>query len=281
MDVPYNSLKVSFVEAGCGRWGRAFDGYVHRKTVPNAIVAQVTMGRYEVAVGDGPAEMIETGEAFLTPPNVPLVITHHCDPRSGVMTSRWVHFNFTVYDTLDLSRFLRLPLCVEERWASRFGEISDELRAMQSRGGNELAASARRNELSFKLLAILCEYLSANDGLPEATPGMNRLLPALDHARRHLDAKLTVNDLAKRVGLSTPRFHAEFRKWFGDSPLEHVRKMRLGKACDLLRGTDMSLEQAAQETGFCNQFHLSREFKKAYGKPPSLFRQSSRDGFVV
>lgn len=281
MNIPYNSIKVSFADAGSGRWDLKVDGFVHRKTIPNMIVAQVTMGKYEIAVGNAPSVMIETGEAFLTPPNIPLTITHHCDPQSGEMTARWIHFNFTAFDALDLSRLLHLPLRVEKRWASQCGSVSDEMRALGNTGTNDLATAARRNELSFKLLSILCELLSPEVGLPEETPGVARLLPALEYAQRHLEAKLTVNDLAKRVGLSTPRFHAEFKKWFGDAPLAHVRRMRLAKVCDLLRRTDISLEEAAQATGFCGQFHLSREFKKAYGKPPSLFRQSARDGFVV
>ena len=47
---------------------------------------------------------------------------------------------------------------------------------------------------------------------------MQRLLPSLEFARRHLAERITVGDLAKKVGLSIPQFHAEFKKAYGESP---------------------------------------------------------------
>ena len=284
MNIPHDSIKATFVQAGRGRWDRSVDGFIHRKTCPCAIVAQVTMGQYEIACGKERPVLIKTGEAFLTAPDVPLTITHHCDQRTGLMMSHWIHFSFSVFDALDLMRFLKLPPRVEERWASTFGGVSEDLLAVQAPptgNHNDLATAARINELAFKLLRLLCEFLPPESGLAGVSTGMTRLLPAIEHTRRHLDTKTTVAEMAKRVGLSTPRFHAEFRRWFGEPPLEHVRKMRLAKASELLRGTDLSLEETAQATGFCNQFHLSREFKKMYGRPPSAFRRDSRDGLVA
>jgi AraC-like DNA-binding protein len=57
--------------------------------------------------------------------------------------------------------------------------------------------------------------------------------------------------------------------------------MRLSKASDILRSGDSSLKGIAQTTGFCNQFHFSREFKKCYGYSPSVFRKNISGGTVV
>ncbi|MCF7849150.1 MAG: helix-turn-helix domain-containing protein, partial [Kiritimatiellales bacterium] len=56
-------------------------------------------------------------------------------------------------------------------------------------------------------------------------------------------------------------------------PMEYLKQLRLAEACRLLVGTDLSLKEVAADTGFCNQFHFSRDFCKAFGKPPGRWRR--------
>ncbi|HCE45231.1 MAG TPA: hypothetical protein DET40_16955 [Lentisphaeria bacterium] len=275
-----DSIRLTFADPGKGTMTN--DGWVHRKAVPYIIIAQPLEGRYTIECGDGRSSEIRTGEAFLTAPNVPLAISHHCDPRSKKMIIRFIHFNFTVFDAINLADLFELPLCVEKQWANRFGEIADKmLLVKQSEDLKSIKYVARINELGFSVLHLLVEYLESRGIVPHINPSIMRLLPVLEYARRHLDQKLEVADLAKRANLSIPRFHAEFKRLFGDSPLDHVRKMRLSKSSDMLRSSSSSLEEIAQLTGFCNQFHFSREFKKCYGYPPTVFRKNISKGLVV
>ena len=272
-----DSVRLTFVEPGNGEWRiLRKDNSIHRKAVPYIIIAQPTEGQYRIACGGGHAELIRTGEAFLTAPNFPLVIEHLLNPKTKRMKSRWIHFNFVVFDAIGLaSLFEELPLRVESRWAEQFGEIAGKMSAIrQSTESQSLKSVAQINELAFSLLRVLLEYLESKGIAPQINPGIMRLLPVLEYARRHPDQKLEVAALAKKVNLSVPRFHAEFKRLFGDSPLDHVRKMRLAKASDMLRSGSLALEEIARQTGFCNQFHFSREFKKCYGSSPSVFRKN-------
>ncbi len=275
-----DSIRLTFAEPGKGIF--ADDGWIHRKAVPYIIIAQPLEGSYTIECGDGRSSEIRTREAFLTAPNVPLAISHHCDPKTKRMVIRWIHFNFTVFDAFSLADLFELPLCVEARWADKFGEITEKmLLAKKSKDSKSLSSAARMNELSFSVLNLLVEYLEGKGISPKMNPDVTRLLPVLEYARRHLDQKLEVADLAKRVNLSVPRFHAEFKRLFGDSPVDHLRKMRLSKSSDMLRSSSSSLEEIAQQTGFCNQFHFSREFKKCYGYPPTVFRKHISKGFAI
>ena len=279
-----DSVRLTFVEPGKGEWRiLRKDNRIHRKAVPHIIIAQPTEGQYRISCGGGNAELISTGEAFLTAPNLPLVIEHLLNPKTERMKSRWIHFNFVVFDAIGLaSLFEELPLRVEKRWAEQFGVIAGKMLSVrQSTDSRSIQSVAQMNELAFSLLRLLLEYLADKRITPRINPGIMRLLPVLEYARRHPDQKLEVADLAKKANLSVPRFHAEFKRLFGDSPLEHVRKMRLAKASDMLRSGSLSLEEIAKQTGFCNQFHFSREFKKCYGSSPSVFRRNVAGGPVV
>ena len=279
-----DSVRLTFVEPGKGEWRiLRKDNRIHRKAVPHIIIAQPTEGQYRISCGGGNAELISTGEAFLTAPNLPLVIEHLLNPKTERMKSRWIHFNFVVFDAIGLaSLFEELPLRVEKRWAEQFGVIAGKMLSVrQSTDSRSIQSVAQMNELAFSLLRLLLEYLADKRITPRINPGIMRLLPVLEYARRHPDQKLEVADLAKKANLSVPRFHAEFKRLFGDSPLDHVRKMRLAKASDMLRSGSLSLEEIAKQTGFCNQFHFSREFKKCYGSSPSVFRRNVAGGPVV
>ncbi len=280
MDIEASSLKLTFAQAGEG--STRDDGFIHRKTVPYMIVAQAVEGSYDISCAGGPLARLKTGEAFLSVPGVPLAITHNCDPSTGRMHMRWAHFNFSVFDAVPLSSLIELPPGMEEPWSERIGRLSAKMLAIQrSDQAQSLASASRVSSLAFEILSELLDFLEAKGLKPGFDPGILRLLPALEYARRNLSSKIEVGDMARRAGLSVPRFHAEFKSRFGETPLEHLKKARLSKACGLLRGTALSLEQIADETGFCSQFHFSREFRRAYGEPPSTYRRSMRDGLAL
>jgi len=275
-----DSVRLTFSQAGAGETRE--DGLLNRKTVSYTIVAQAVEGNYEVMPEGRASAKIETGEAFLSAPGVPLAITHHCAPQSGRMRMRWVHFSFSVFDAVSISSLVEFPLRMERPWAERIGRLSGKMLAIQrSNSAKSLRSTVKINALSFEILSTLLDFLSSKGLHPKLNPGMERLLPALEYARRRLAERIFVKDLARKVGLSTPRFHAEFKRLFGETPISHLRKIRLSKACDLLRDTDLVLEEIAAETGFCSQFHFSREFKRFYGEPPSTYRQTMRKGFVL
>jgi len=273
-----DSIRLTFLKAG--EFSMSQDGYVHNKTDPYIIIAQATEGRYSIRCGDGSSADLKTGEAFLTAPNIPLSIMHHCCRKTGKMSALWVHFNFILFDSVNLANFVDLPLRVEREWADRFGKISQELIPLQkSDDFYSLIEAVRLDEIGFRLLCILLEFLEEKGVSVHFNPGIKRMLPALEFARRNMANKIDAGDLAKRAGLSLPHFHVQFKKVFGSSPMDYVRQMRLIQACNILLSGNSSLKEIAGLTGFCNQFHLSREFKKYYGKPPQVYRKTCGDIF--
>lgn len=86
----------------------------------------------------------------------------------------------------------------------------------------------------------------------------------------------TVPELARRIGLSPSRYAARFRQRCGYSVMTYVSRIRLDAACQLLRGTDLSLSRVAEQVGYTSLPAFSRAFKALLGKPPTAWRAAQR-----
>ena len=88
----------------------------------------------------------------------------------------------------------------------------------------------------------------------------------------HLDEDLKVSDLAKRCNMSYSHFAKSFREMYGRSCKEHLEMLRVEKAEEMLKFTDYSLSDIAQELGYSDSSHFIREFKKHKGVTPGSVR---------
>jgi AraC-like DNA-binding protein len=84
-------------------------------------------------------------------------------------------------------------------------------------------------------------------------------------SRTHADTAF--EDAARMAGLSRYHFHRLFRRTVGLTPGGWSRSVRLRHARDLIQA-GARLADVAYETGFADQSHLTREFKRVYGVTP-------------
>jgi len=104
----------------------------------------------------------------------------------------------------------------------------------------------------------------------------DRLGPALDWARAHLDEPLTVHDLARESGLSTRQLARRMQAETGLAPLGWLHQQRLTRAQDLLERTEASVEQIAARCGMSTATTLRRHFHRAVGVSPTAYRAAFR-----
>jgi AraC family transcriptional regulator len=92
-----------------------------------------------------------------------------------------------------------------------------------------------------------------------------RVLEMIDAA---LDTRLTIEMLAREVGLSPAHFARAFKETLGRAPHQYLLAQRLERARRLLETAHTSLSDIAQRTGFADQAHFTRLFKRAFGTTP-------------
>ena len=98
---------------------------------------------------------------------------------------------------------------------------------------------------------------------------------ALQRVRAYIDAHLgehiTLEDLARQVGVSRFHFAREFRHSTGESPMEYLRRVRIQYSLRLLLRRDATIGQVAARLGFADQSHFTRIFVRLIGMPPGAF----------
>ena len=114
---------------------------------------------------------------------------------------------------------------------------------------------------------------STPDGL-DADPVVGRVQTFVDN---HLAANLTVDDLADAVDLSPSSLERRFRAEMDTTPWRHVLDRRIDAAKRLLETTDRSLAAIAFDTGFYDQPHFTRTFKRIEGQPPGAYRNDAKE----
>jgi AraC family transcriptional regulator len=93
----------------------------------------------------------------------------------------------------------------------------------------------------------------------------------------HLEASLTLGQLAAVAHLSVYHFARQFKAATGLPPHQYVVLRRVERAQQLLQGgRDLSLAEVAACAGFSDQSQFSHHFKRIVGVTPGRFRTPAR-----
>jgi transcriptional regulator GlxA family with amidase domain len=106
----------------------------------------------------------------------------------------------------------------------------------------------------------------------------SRFGPLLAWAREHLDAPLTVEDLAERAGMSSRHFTRAFIAETGTTPSKAVERLRIEVARQRVQSSSEAIERVAETTGFRDPERMRRAFIRAFGQPPQSLRRAARAG---
>jgi len=98
------------------------------------------------------------------------------------------------------------------------------------------------------------------------------LYESLSRSRAHLESNfvepLNLQALASVAGVSPFHFQRLFKEFFGSSPSQYRRKLRLSYARKLI-DSGMSITEACFEVGFQSPSTFARLFRREFGCSPS------------
>ncbi len=102
-----------------------------------------------------------------------------------------------------------------------------------------------------------------------------RLLDIRRDIRKNLKLEHKNADMAKRLGVSSTIFVRRFNAAFGLTPQQYILEERLRQAAALLLHSDQSIDEIAENTGFCDRYYFTRAFTKFRYISPAKFRKGS------
>ena len=144
----------------------------------------------------------------------------------------------------------------------------------QSRGADRLT-------LFLELLTLFSrsdEYiaLSSSDFAPNLDEETLRVMRRVqDHVFERLTAKIYLPEVAKIAGMTESAFSRFFKKNSGNSFTDHVTKLRMVRACELLSDPKMPITEICFDVGYTNISNFNRLFRKLRGTTPSAYRRQA------
>lgn len=95
----------------------------------------------------------------------------------------------------------------------------------------------------------------------------------LEYMESHLRDNLKVTDLAKICNMSYSHFARSFKALYGKSCKEYLEILKIETAAEMLRSTDLSINDISSELGYADASHFIRTFKKYKNSTPKKAAQ--------
>lgn len=125
-------------------------------------------------------------------------------------------------------------------------------------------------------LDLILEHIDGLLGefVPPRTHLSRALLAAVELMVSHYRDPLTLDEIARGVGVSEDHLIRIFRQAFGLPAATYYVRLRIAVACRLLSDTDEKMDDVAHSVGYSGAANLSRAFKEVMGIRPSEYRRS-------
>ena len=105
---------------------------------------------------------------------------------------------------------------------------------------------------------------------------VGRLQALMSEHRLYLDPDITVQRLARRLGLPSRNLSSAVNRTQGTNMSQYVNAFRLTYAVQLLVETNESVTKIATQSGFMTRSNFYREFQRAYEQSPTEYRTHSK-----
>lgn len=130
-----------------------------------------------------------------------------------------------------------------------------------------------------RLKASVFECENATDGAIEPRRWMTtrRLKIIEDEVEARLDMQVSVETLARALGLSSGFFSRAFKQATGKPPHDYIIERRLARARLLISTSEQSFAEIASACGYASQAHLTSQMRQRLGLTPGVLREQSRN----
>ncbi len=102
------------------------------------------------------------------------------------------------------------------------------------------------------------------------------IIEAQEWLQRHYRETINLSELATDLKLSPRTFNRRFKQAVGTTASDYLQNQRLTNARELLRNSNLSIQEVASASGYQDSSYFCGRFKKAMGQTPLAYRKSVR-----
>jgi AraC-like DNA-binding protein len=179
----------------------------------------------------------------------------------------WLFITFDTIDAGPLQALRFRPFVITQDVRQTCAELVE---AYLTRGEGDLTSL---------LLAVLLQRIRQAEPIRRRQvkpPVAQGLIMQVNQLAQSKEEALSVKEIARSLGISASHLRARFRASCGVSLGRHLRRLRLEKACGLLRLSQRRVTEIAELCSFTSIYSFSRAFHTAYGVSPMAYRHGGR-----
>ena len=124
------------------------------------------------------------------------------------------------------------------------------------------------------LTSLISSNLALYGTIKPAATHINKVSSVVAYIDRNYWQPLALNEFAKRAGMSKYYFLRIFKEYMGMTPYQYIILRRITEAEKLLRATDLTISEVSIMSGFRDEAHFNRTFKKVSGTTPLQYRKN-------
>jgi AraC-like DNA-binding protein len=232
-----------------------------------------SFGRYRVGAESAPWKKRLSSEAHLYSPRTPY---WEDTAAAGVPRTRGIFLSFAGGETALASSLLRSRCVCFRDPAQRLGRLLERMLELGLARGP--AGFAEAQAILWEIIGLLNTSVADRCGgrvIPakEEGPMVSGFIQSVHaYLHEHLAERVTRESLARHLKLSVSVLAHRYHDEAGESLMNTLARMRIHAAKGLLL-KGYSLKLIAAQTGFCDEYHLSRTFKRTEGIPAREFRR--------
>lgn len=216
---------------------------------------------------DGRKEIVSAGYMVLYKPEEIQKYVYYLEDNPEVF---WIHFtgsdvkNILAYHGISLDEHV-FYCGVLPDYKALFRKIIQELQLC--RYGYEDYIASLFNDILLLVDRQQHEQKKATGNVQE------QIERAAAYFNENYNTKISIDDYAESLHISTNWFIHNFKQYTGMSPAQYILSLRMVKAQSLLERTTYNIKEISEIVGYENPLYFSRVFKKEIGKSPAQYRK--------
>lgn len=221
---------------------------------------------------------LENKEYQLQPHSVVLIPPHvqhdHFKEESDPTVFLWWHFDYKLFDTIDMIRLLGLPRMFVLRENAAFEEAFSRYTAVMAEDSS-LKTAMLRQACAIEIMAYLLEAAEKSKPLDSPREIPDLFVEILSFIASERREEISLSQLSARFNLHPTYLSNRFRKYYGISPIALFRKLQLERAKGLLSTSSLTVGEVAGMLGYADPAVFSRFFSTKMGIAPSQIKKQS------